>query len=76
MNMICINNLHISDFQLFILGKAIVTSQSSFSRNYIASELLMREPIRMLKGYFSIMIIGRASAHAVNFIREFKFCLS
>jgi hypothetical protein len=33
MNIICINNLLPSDFQI-ILGKAIVTAQSSLSRNY------------------------------------------
>jgi hypothetical protein len=55
MNIICINNLLPSDFQPCFFGKALVTAQSSLSSNYIASQLLLREPIRMLKGHFSIL---------------------
>jgi hypothetical protein len=36
---------------------AIVTAQSNLSAVTIASELLLREPVRMLKGHFSILKI-------------------
>jgi hypothetical protein len=48
MNIICINNLLPSDFQPFF------GERESSRAVTIASELLPREPIRMLKGHFSM----------------------
>jgi hypothetical protein len=71
MNIIWRNNLLPFDFQTF-LGKAINSYCSRAVRAVtIASELLLRGPIRMLKGHFSIILKYHGISSIVSLISEY-----